>query len=239
MAADVALLTAGIPGAVVLSVYSTSLSESGFLLPRTVDATAAIFTEPDVTIPRTSISRQSSYGNSHKDTSCNRPKIRLGAKINAIKKNPIIQTFMKPIEKVQEKTGRIKMRLYDKFNIACLVPKIIHPFEDILQYARCKLGLDEDEYMEAAPCNEMRCEESLEEKQITNDLGPANMTMMNLRVQTMSDCFGEIPEIMYGSRVLTKIVDDQSCDDPRYQKECQDLMDQNRVIDMDRCETAK
>jgi hypothetical protein len=239
VAADVALLTAGITGAVVLSVYSTSLSVTGFLLPRTVGATAVIFTEPDIAVPRTSISRQSSYGHSHRDPACNRPVIRLGAKINAIKRNPNIQKLMKPVETVQEKFGRIKMRLYDKFNIACLVPKLIRPFEQILRYARCKLGLDEDEFMEAAPCNEMRCEESIEEKEITHDIGPANMTMMNLGVQTMSDCFGEMREIMYGARVLSKIVDDVSCDDPSYQQECQDLMSQNRIIEEDQCETEK
>ena len=146
---------------------------------------------------------------------------------------------MRPVEKIQKKIGKLKMRLYDKLNIACLVPKIVRPFQNILMYARCKLGLDEDEYMEAAPCNEMQCEESIEEKEITHDIGPANMTMLNLGVQTMSDCFGEMRPIMYGSRVLAKIVDDQSCDDPAYQQECQELLDQNRIIDEDQCQTAK
>ena len=93
--------------------------------------------------------------------------------------------------------------------------------------------------MEAATCNEMRCEESMEEKQITHDLGPAPMTMMNLGVQTMSDCFGEMREIKYGARVLTKIVDDQSCSDPKYQQECEELMNEDRVIMEDTCATPE
>ena len=143
------------------------------------------------------------------------------------------------LEKIQEKMGRIKMRLYDKLNIACLFPKIIRPFEEILFYFRCKLGLAGDEFMEAAPCNEMRCEASIEEKEITHDIGPAPMTMMNLGVQTMADCFGEIRKVMYGARTLAKIVDDQSCDDPKYQQECQDLMDRDRIIQKDQCQTEK
>ena len=146
---------------------------------------------------------------------------------------------MKRIAKVQEKIGRIKMRVYDKLNIGCLVPKLIRPFEPLLLHIRCKLGLDEDQFMEAAGCNEMRCEESVEEKQITHDLGPAPMTMMNLEVQTMSDCFGEMREIMYGARVLAKVVDDKSCNDPKYQQECQEAIDQDRVIMQDTCSTQE
>jgi len=189
-------------------------------------------------VPRTSISRQSSYGNSHSTRSCNRPVIRLGAKINTVTRHPKIKGFMKRIEKIQEKIGRVKMRFYDKFRIGCLIPRIIHPFEPILRYVRCKLGLEEDEFMEASPCNEMQCEESIEEKQITNDLGPAPMApMMDLQVQTMSDCFDEMREVRYGARVLAKVVDDRSCDDPKYADECKELMDQDRIIDEDRCLT--
>ena len=146
---------------------------------------------------------------------------------------------MHQLSKVQEKIGRIKMRLYDKLGIACLVPKLIHPFEPILSYARCKLGIPADPYMEAAPCNIMACEESIEEKEITHDLGPPPMTMMNLGVQTMSDCFGRMREVMYGARVLSKIVNDESCDNPKNQQACQEAMDQDRIIDEDRCTTPE
>ena len=227
----------------MLSVYSSSLPQSGFLIPRTVDATAVTFTEPDIQVPRTSISRQDSYGQSHSDRSCPRPVIRLGSKINSITKNindkSIVKEFMKRFAKIQERFGRIKMRLVDKLGIGCLVPKLIHPFEPILSYVRCKLGLDEDEYMEAAPCNSMACEESIEEKEITHDRGPPPMTMMNLDVQTMSDCFGEMRPVMYGARVLAKIVNDQSCEDPNNQQACQEAMDQGRIVEEDQCTTPE
>ena len=85
VAADVTLLSAGLEGAVVLSVYSSDLPTSGFLIPRTVDATAIIFTEPDITITRTSISRKSSYGDSFHDRACDRPMIHFGKNLSNLK----------------------------------------------------------------------------------------------------------------------------------------------------------
>ena len=79
----------------VISVYSSDLAQTGFLIPRTVDATAALFTEPDDAIPNTSISRQSSYGGFPNNRACKRPIIRLGAKINAIEnKKTVTQLFL-------------------------------------------------------------------------------------------------------------------------------------------------
>ena len=220
--------------------YSSDFEQSGFLIPRTVDATAVIFTEPDEAIPRTSISRQSTYGNSHHNQACPRPIIGLGAKINQIKdrKSHLFSKQLKRLEKIRARFGAVKSRVVDKLGIGCVVPKIIRPFEPIFRYLRCKLGLEDDEFMEAAQCNAMRCEESLEEQVITNDR-PALMIGMSLDVQTMSDCFGEIREVTYGSRVLAKIVRDQSCDDPQYQQICQDLFNEGRVIEEDNCRTAK
>ena len=223
----------------MLSVYSSDLATSGFLIPRTVDATAVTFTEPDDAIPRTSISRQSTHGNSHQQSSCSRPIIHLGRKINSVTNKNIIKSISNKFEKVRSRIGRIKMSLYDKLGIGCLFPKLIHPFEPTLRYVRCKLGLEEDEYMEAAQCNAMTCEESLEEKIITNDLGPAPMRIMNLDVQTMSDCFDDMREVKYGARVLAKIVRDGSCDDPKYQEICKELMNENRVVDEENCRTIE
>ena len=131
------------------------------------------------------------------------------------------------------------MQIVDKLRIGCLIPKLIRPFEPILKYIRCKLGLEEDEFMEAPRCDAMTCEESLEEQVITNDLGPPPMTMMNLEVQTMSDCFRDMKEIQYGARVLAKIVRDQSCDDPQYQEICKELMSEGRVLDEESCQNNR
>ena len=145
----------------------------------------------------------------------------------------------KRMEKAQARFGTAKMRMYDKLRISCLFPRIIHPFQPIFEYARCKLGLEDDGFMEAAKCDEMRCEESVEEKTITRDLGPIPMKMMDLEVETMADCFEEMREIKYGARVLAKIVDDVSCSDPRYAQECEELMKQDRIVDENKCSTPE
>ena len=111
----------------MLSVYSSDLPTSGFLIPRTVDATAIIFTEPDITIPRTSISRKSSYGNSIPDRACDRPMIHFGKKNSRRKnrKSPLIDRVSKKLEKVRTEIGSIKMMIYDRLRIGCLFPKLI------------------------------------------------------------------------------------------------------------------
>ena len=219
--------------------YSTALENSGFLNPRTVDASAVLFTEPDVAIPRTSISRQDTGSHSHNDPSCNRPIISLGPTINTIASHPLAKKLMETVEQVQEKVGAVKMTIYDDLRIGCLFPTLIRPFESLLQYTRCKLGLDEDGFMEAARCGEMACEASVEQKKITHELRPAPMHMMKLEVQTMSDCFGEMQEVSYGARILGKIVNDQSCDDPRYQAVCEEVINEGRIIDVEQCTTPE
>ena len=42
-------------------------------------------------------------------------------------------------------------------------------------------------------------------------------------------------KVTYGSRVLAKIVDDQPCEDVRYQGICQELIFQNRVLFEENC----
>ena len=239
VAIEVALLTAGITGAVVISVFSSDIPGS-FVVPRTpgTAATATIFSEPDDSIPRTSISRQFSSGNSHHNQACPRPKLRLGAKINRIKEKNLLQKISDRISNVRAKLAPLKMRLINKLGIGCLVPKIIRPFEPTFRYLRCKLGLDEDEYMEAMECNSVNCDEPLEDKVITNDLN-APLQMMDLDVQTMSDCFGDMREVIYGARVLVKIVQDESCDDPNNQDICQELFNEDRIIEEERCQAIE
>ena len=93
--------------------------------------------------------------------------------------------------------------------------------------------------MEAARCGAIACQESVVKKQITHDLGPAPMKTTNVEVQTMADCFGEMQEVSYGARILGKIVNDQSCDDPRYQNMCNEAIDEGRIIEEERCSTPE
>ena len=234
-----------------MSVFSSDLVDmSGFLIPRTVDATAVTFSEPDEAVPRTSINRQHNMDNQSRRSTCNRPIIHLGTKIGRfqnktgavidnIKKKPILRKISEIVEDTQKKIERFQMRAFDVLRINCLIPKVIRPFKPILDYFRCKFGLDTDQFMEAAACNEVKCEESLEDKVITIDRGPVPMNTLDLGAQTLSDCFQDMKEVRYGARVLAKIVRDKSCDDPKYKDVCQELKDDDRVIMEETCKTSE
>ena len=105
-----------------MSVFSSDLVDmSGFLIPRTVDATAVTFSEPDEAVPRTSINRQHNMDNQSRRSTCNRPIIHLGTKIGRfqnktsavidnIKKKPILRKISEIVEDTQKKIERFQMR---------------------------------------------------------------------------------------------------------------------------------
>ena len=244
MLAEVTALTSGIAGAVVLSVYSTLLAESGYLIPRTVPATSVIFSEPDIQVPRTSISRQSTHHSSHEHTACPRPIISLGSKIHRgtstlsskLSQVPLLNHLYKRFTTVQSKIAMRKARAFEKLGISCVFPRIVRPFRPTFEYLRCKLGLEDDGYMEAAVCNSVECTDpTLEDRIITRDRGMPNLDFMRLEVSTMADCFGDLRQINYGSRVLAKIKDDESCEDPQNKQICEELESLNRTLTEEEC----
>ena len=80
----------------------------------------------------------------------------------------------------------------------------------------------------------------MEYRPITRDRGLPNLDfMIDGEVSTMDDCFSDMEKVVYGSRVRAKIVDDSSCDDPKYEEECQKLMLQNRIVMEENCETPR
>ena len=93
--------------------------------------------------------------------------------------------------------------------------------------------------MISPPCNNTVCmEPSIQERVITRDLGLPNLDfMVDGMTSTLDDCFDDMQKIMYGSRVITKLIDDESCDDPRYESICQDLIAQNRIVSEENCQT--
>ena len=185
---------------------------------------------------------QYSDKNSHHNEVCpkSRPKIQPYPILQREnRQSPLLRKVSRQIKKEHARIGRIKMRAANNLGIGCLVPKVTRPFETMFRYLRCKMGIKDDEYMDAAQCNAVRCEESIsEEKMITNSR-PTTLRMMNLDVQTKSDCFKDVREVKYGVRVLAKLIQDASCDDPEYQQICQDLLNENRVIEEDGCRTKE
>jgi len=220
--AEVTFLASGIPGATVLAVFSSSLPGT-FLIPRTVPATAILFKEPDLL----STSRKYSHSSSH-HRSC--PKTFLPPVLNKL-------------SKVTQPISTIKSSLYRKLGISCFFPRLLRPFQPIIERIGCKLGFDADEdngFMEAPACDLDSCREpSIEDKIVTRSLGLPNMDyMIQGQISTMDDCFGDMIKVTYGSRVLAKIVDDQPCEDPRYQNICQEMTVQNRVLFEEDCQSS-
>ena len=232
-------LVGGINGATVLSVFSQSLPGT-FLIPRSVPATAALFTEP-ILLP---ISRQSPQ--TQHQHACPRPVIPLGETLARVqsKISPLTEIYSRltaPISKITSRISSLKSNILDELRLSCLFPRILRPFDPIFEYTRCKLGLNDDGFMETPPCNATLCREpSLQDRPITRDLGIPNFDfMMEGRVSTLDECFPNMDKIDYGARVIAKLVDDESCDDPRYSSICQDLMQQNRTVLEESCETSK
>ena len=90
--------------------------------------------------------------------------------------------------------------------------------------------------MEAAVCNSVECTDpTLEDRIITRDRGMPNLDFMRLEVSTMADCFGDLRQINYGSRVLAKIKDDESCEDPQNKQICEELESLNRTLTEEEC----
>ena len=245
----------------IISVYASEfLDASGFITPRTVPATAVLFSEPDVNVPRTSISRRTSSMSPkafEAQKSCNRPVIPLGRKINAVKDfklwlanktvqqipsrlHPPLHTAFSRWSNVFIMVSLFKARIWESAGLACLIPKLRRPFEPFFDWFRCKLGLAEDEFMEAPPCNVTACDNpEIEEREITMGKGIPELEFMNLKVQTKDDCFPEMTKVVYGARVLAKSVDDSSCDDPKYGSLCQELFNEGRVIIEEDCTTPR
>jgi len=239
LAAEISSLVSGINGAVVLAAFSSSLPGS-FAVPRTVPATAVLIAEPGIT----AASRQSAHPTSHQQESCPRPIINLGRKLKFAENKispflDLITNITSPISNIQSKMSEISSRIIQKLRLECLIPRLLHPFEPIFKYTRCTLGLNDDGFMATPPCNASACVNPIiEDRTITRDRGLPNLDfMIDGKVSTMDECFGDMEKVVYGTRIQAKIVDDQPCEDPKYEKICQDLIEQNRMLLEENCET--
>ena len=213
-------------GATILAVFSSSLPET-FFVPRTVPATAILFKEPDVLLT----ARQNAFKSKPK-RSCKKTILPLGR----IKKT--LSPLTKKISNVFQPFSNLKSKLYSKAGLSCLVPKLLRPFDPLIEKIRCKLGLDEvNDFMPGNECNPNSCiNPILETKIVTNDLGLPNTDFLTRgRVSTLDDCFRDMSKAKYGSRVRAKILDDVSCEKFRYQNICEELIDQNLVLYEEDC----
>ena len=241
VAADVTSLVAGLDGATTLAVFSTNLPGS-FVLARTVDATAALIAEPPLPLL---IPRQLSDSQKNEDH-CPRPIINVGAKINrtVTKLEPILNRISKitdGITKLQSTFSDLKSRIFQKLGLMCLIPTLMRPFDPLAKKLKCKLGLNDDGFMNNPPCNISLClNPKIEDTFIEMDRGLPNLDfMIEDMITTMDQCFDDMEKVTYGARVLAKLIDDESCDNPKYINICQDAVSENRIVFEDRCKTPR
>ena len=233
------MLVSGVSDAVLLSVFSSDIPGS-FAVARTLTATAVLFTEPD--IQRTS--RQSSNQNSNQHLACPRPVFNIGQKIDHAKNifSPFLNRISKVLDiisRIQSKISDLKSRMLKKLRLSCLFPKLTRPFQPILQYTKCKLGLNDDGFMQTPPCNASACTNPIiEDSMITRDLGLPNLDDLIMEeVSTLDDCFNDMEKVEYGTRIHAKLIDDESCNNPRYSSICQSMIEQNRVVMENECKS--
>ena len=241
--ADVAAIVEGIEGANIVSIFSTSLETSGFLVPRTLPATAVVFTEPQTTGQRKNSHSPSSQSRGKIYKTCSNSIIPLGEKKDFIHRSlsTVLDPILSLLNSFQSKTGLLKAQLFDFLGLPCLIPTLIQPYEPFLLYVRCLLGLDSDSSLKVPRCTSIRCSQTDNEvREISRHLDlPSDLHITNLRVRTKADCFPKLPKIRYGTRVLTKLVDDQPCQDLRYIAICDILLEQNRVILVKQCDSER
>ena len=234
--AQIGLLSSDLVGASnVIAVFSTALAGT-FLVERTVNATAILFTEADTDNPS---SKQSSSAH---DTPNFKPPCPT-TPLTKVKRK--IQPLLNKISKITQPVSKVKSKIYRKLGLSCLFPKLLRPFEPIIEKVTCKLGLDEDEvesngFMKMKTVNCSSClDPSSEIKTVTRSLGimePVDEILEN-EVSTLDDCFDDMRKITYGARVLAKLVDDASCEDPRYKDICEELIVQGRVLNEEDCQS--
>ena len=61
--------------------------------------------------------------------------------------------------------------------------------------------------------------------------------MIMEEVSTLDDCFNDMEKVEYGTRIHAKLIDDGSCSNPRYTSICQSMIEQDRVVLENECQS--
>ena len=196
-----------------------------FAIPRIAPATAFVMKESD-----TPISRRTTKANSN-DNSCQATKASKGAILKKI--SEIGSPIFSPLSAAKSKILR-------RLGWECYGPRFLKPFEPLIERLTCKLGLTDDRFMPTPPCNLKKCVKPLlQESSISRDMGFANPedSLPKGTAYSNAECFNDIEPVRFGLRVITTLMNDAPCEDPRYQKMCQEALLQNRMILEDDCRT--
>ena len=226
VANTVGFLATGVKDGLLLSAYSSEMNDT-FVMPRIVPATAFIAKESEAA---TQNSRRSF--NSDETNSCSNIQRQDSENTDTIFKqiSEAIEPIFRPLSIAKSKVLRL-------LGAECYGPRFLEPFEPMIKDIKCKLGLIDDRFMPAPPCDFEKCvKPALEESEITRDMGFANPEDLTRgQVNARGDCFEDVEPIMYGVRVQVTLLKDAPCEDYRYQKMCQEAMYENRVVSEDEC----
>ena len=58
-------------------------------------------------------------------------------------------------------------------------------------------------------------------------------------MEIIDDCFQDMSKLQYGVRVLIRVSDNESCDDPRLHEICKSLLEEDKVIMEEACSTPR
>ena len=241
VANEVSSLIAGINGGATISFFSSDLPGT-FSEARTIRATATLLKEP----PVPTLSRRSENSNAYNQYSCHPPTIDIGSKLDATKNKliPIVTWFLDLfpfIARMFAEISSLRSKIIKKLGLACLLPKFIRPVNPFIEHVKCSLGLDNKELVETQQCSDNLCSNSvLYDRKMNRD---QRFTNLEFRVKDtgsrVDECFEEMETETYGARVIVKLVDDQPCEDPRFESICRETISKGYVIFESDCQTPR
>ena len=241
VADEVSSLVAGINGVTTISVFSSKLPHT-FSVARAIQATATLIQEPHIQ----KFSRQSEDNRAHIQSFCIKPIIDIGSKLDATNNKliPIVNWFLDLfpfITRVFDKASNVISKIIKQLGLACIFPKLSRPFDPFIKHVKCSLGLNKKEILEVQPCSDNLCSNTIiYDKKITRDRQLSNLDFWvkdtGIRVD---ECFQKMETETYGARVIVKLVDDQPCDDPRFESLCREMISRGRVIFESYCKSPR
>ena len=241
VADEVSSLIAGINGVTTISVSSSKIPHT-FSVARAIPATATLIQEPHIQ----KLSRQSKDKRTHNQSSCLQPIIDIGSKLDATNNKliAIVNWFLDLfpfITRVFDKVSNLISKIIKKLGLACIFPKLSRPFDPFIKHVKCSLGLNKKKIIEAQPCSANLCSNPIMyDKKIPRDRQFPNLYFwVKDTGSRVDECFEKMETETYGARVIVKLVDDQPCDDPRFESLCREIISRGHVIFESDCKSPR
>ena len=224
IASTVGFLSTGVSDGLLLSVFSSDMNDT-FVIPRMTSAPLTAFIVKESESPN-SRRRQSNDASQE----CQN------------KKGTILKSIAEITKPIFSPISALKTKVIRGLGAECHGPRVLRPFESLIEKLRCELGLTDDRFMPTPPCDYNKCvKPALQESKISRDMGFSNPEDLLTGANSRGDCFADEPEfepITFGVRIQATILNDVDCEDYRYQKMCQEALLQNRMIVEQDCKSA-